>query len=365
MDKLNSILIFTILLGAACTAPQDSPSDSIESYLQALCPPDQPGLSVLLQRHDSVLFEECYGLADMNTREPVTSSTLFNLGSISKTFVANASLMLQEQGKLSLNDSLIRFFPGFKNKSIASLVRVRHLLTHTSGLPDNRKVAADTVFFLTAKDNENWYPVTQTDTLAFETGTRYEYSNPAYNGLALIIEQVSGQRWQSFIENNIMRPAGMSTSTITDGPHPETGVSHGYQFVRNLWIEDDYGEEPTFAASGNGGVWSSAKELALYHKALKNAMFLPSSVIDESQTIQQPPNWPSPEPAFIGWSWFIGSDSKGRKTVYHTGTQGGFHCLYYTVPDEDLLLIILANSPRPVLDYKDQILELLEPSSAP
>jgi CubicO group peptidase (beta-lactamase class C family) len=360
---MNPRYVFFLLLSCACGSKRGATVEGqLHSYFSPLCPPNQPGLSVLIRRHDSILLEKSYGLADMQTREPVTSSTLFNLGSISKTFVANAILILREQGKLSLSDSLIRYFPEFRNKPIAASVRIRHLLTHTSGLPDTRKVAADTVFYLTAKDEENWYPVTQTDTLVSEPGSRYEYSNPAFNGLALIIEQVSGMRWQSFIEANILRPSGMAASTITDGPHPASGVSHGYQFVKGNWIEDDYGEEPTFAASGNGGVWSGTRELALYYKALRNSAFLPSHVISESQSVQQPANWSDDDPAFIGWSWFIGTDKRGRKTVYHTGTQGGFHCLFYTIPEDDFLLILLANSPRPVLEYKDRIMEILEPA---
>ena len=102
---------------------------------------------------------------------------------------------------------------------------------YTLGLPDNRQVSKDTVFYLTAKDSENWAPVTKTDTLVFESGDRFEYSNPAYNGLALIVEQVSGMKWQKFIEENIFKPSGMNTSTITDGPHPATGVSHAYNKI--------------------------------------------------------------------------------------------------------------------------------------
>ena len=76
----------------------------------------------------------------------------------------------------------------------------------------------------------------------------FEYSNPAFNGLALIIEQVSEVKWQEFVTEKILRPSGMSTSTITDGPHPESGVAHGYVKHQGKWIELDYGEEPTFPA---------------------------------------------------------------------------------------------------------------------
>ena len=170
----------------------------LDDYFKQQVPADEPGVAVLIARGDGILFSKGYGVSDMTTKEPITTKTLFNLGSISKTFVANAILLLQEQGKLSVEDSIFRYFPGFRNKKLAQKIKIKHLLSHTSGLPDNRQVSKDTLFYLTAKDAENWYPVTQTDTLVFEPGERFEYSNPAFNGLALIIEQVSGMKWQKF-----------------------------------------------------------------------------------------------------------------------------------------------------------------------
>src|SRR6185503_1609738 len=100
-------------------------------------------------------------------------------------------------------------------------------------------------------------------------------SNPAFNGLALIIEKAGAKKWQSYIANNIFEPAGMKSSTITDGAHPVSGVSHGYvRNEKNEFEELDYGEEPTFAAAGNGGVWSSVEELWLYEQAIQKNLFL-------------------------------------------------------------------------------------------
>lgn len=282
-------------------------------------------------------------MADMQLKEPITSKTLFNLGSISKTFVAYGILILRDKGKLSLDEPLSKYFGDFRNKDIADKVTIRHLLTHTSGLPDIRNVQADTVFYLTAKDAENWAPVMQADSLNFEPGERYEYSNPAFNGLALIIEKVSGMKWQKFIEENVFKPSGMLASTITDGPHPEAGVAHGYVKIGSEWREDDYGEEPTFAAAGNGGVWSSIDELVLYEKAIREALFLSKETIAESQTIQHPASWKDEAPPFIGLSWFIEQTPDGLKTIGHTGTQGGFYCHYVYIPEKGILYLVLAN----------------------
>lgn len=353
-------------------------AQALDHYFRQQFPADEPGGAILLISGDSVVFSEGYGLANMETKEPVTTNTLFNLGSISKTFVANAILLLHREGKLSLNDSLFRYFPMFKNKSIAQQVKISHLLTHTSGLPDIRNVASDTSFYITAKDEENWTPVMKADALLFTPGSEFDYSNPAFNGLALIIERVSGVKWQKFIEDNIFRPADMPQSTITDGPHPDKGVSHGYVKNHGTWVEDDYGEEPTFAAAGNGGVWSSVEELANYERALRSGAFLPEEMVDDSRTPKKFDNWIgrrrftanwswfSPRvydgvlQPFVGWSWFTGSTADGSRMVGHTGTQGGFIANYVSIPQKGVLIVILCNSPRDVYAFTDKLLGVLD-----
>ena len=339
---LPVILIFLL---AECTPKEKASTfgEEIDSLFSKEFKADEPGACVLIRKGDSTLFLKSYGLADLVTKEPISSKTLFNLGSISKTFVSYGILMLRNEGKLSLDDPLGKYFPDFKNKSIAESVTIRHLLTHTSGLPDMRKTKADSVFYLTAKDAENWVPIMQADSLVFNSGEQYEYSNPAFNALALIIEQVSEMKWQKFIEERIFKPAEMTTSTITDGPHPESGVSHGYVNVKGEWLEKDYGEEPTFAAAGNGGVWSSVDELILYERAMRNAVFVSKETITESHLVVKPQNWQADYEPFIALSWFIETTKAGDKIVAHTGTQGGFFAHYVSVPAKGILYVVLAN----------------------
>jgi len=323
-------------------APPSVDTSALDGFFRARFPADEPGLAVLVAKHGKTVFRAGYGLADISTREPITPQTLFNLGSLSKTFVAGAILILQERGKLSVDDSLSTYFPGFKHPELAAKVQLRHLLTHTSGLPDNRPVAAQREFYLTARDAENWYPVTQADALEFEPGSRFAYSNPAFDALALIVEKVSGTKWQTFVRDEIFLPAGMRTSTITDGPHPERGVAHGYGRVGDEWRERDYGEEPTFAAAGNGGVWSSVEELARYEQALRDGVFLRPATVADARTVKTFANWASEATPMIGWSWFV-RDVDGMREIGHTGSQGGFLTNYFIVPDKDVLVVFLMN----------------------
>lgn len=367
MRKFNFFLPLTmILLILNCKDTKETTGQTdildtsqLDSYFSINMPADEPGGAILIMKGDSIIFSKGYGLADLELKTKIDENTLFNIGSISKTFVSNAILMLQAEGKLSVEDNMAKYFPNFKNKSIADKVKIKHLITHTSGLQDNRETKTDSIFYLTAKDEENWYPTTQAEDLNFEPGTHYEYSNPAYNALALIIEEVSGMKWQKYVADNIFKPSDMTTSTITDGPHPETGVSHAYLKSNGDWIEKDYGEEPTFAAAGNGGVWSSVNELAKYELALQEHKFISDSILEDSRTIKPWPDWQDDTAPFIGWSWFIDKTTDGLKTVGHTGSQGGFLCNYVTVPQKDITFIILCNTRRDVDGFTEFITEWL------
>lgn len=358
---MKKLLFLVTCLGMACSSEKDTTfSHEVERFMRSHLADDQPGGAVLIMKDTTVIFSKGYGLANLGDNEKITTKTLFNIGSISKTFVSNGILILQAEGKLSVEDSLLKYFPGFRNKSIAERVKIKHLLTHTSGLPDNRRVSEDSVFYLTANDEQNWYPVTQTDTLEFEPGTDYHYSNPAFNALALIIEQVSGQKWQSFIDERIFTPSGMTSSTITDGAHPQSGVSHGYTKVAGQWREDDYGEEPTFCAAGNGGVWSSVEDLARYELALRNASFLDMPSIDSSAAIKRFSGWKGEKPPFIGWSWFMDVTPGGLKVISHTGHQGGFAAYYISVPSKKVFIAVLYNAPYDVYRFREALTDLLE-----
>lgn len=304
-----------------------------------------PGYALLVSLRDSVVLDDFEGVEDLISNKPITKNTLFNTGSISKTFVAYAVLHLAGEGKLRLSDSLIKYFPDFRNKEIGQKVRIYHLLTHSSGLPDNRPVQRDSIYFLTADDQQNWAPILQNDSLNFEPGTRYQYSNPAFNALALIITQVTGIKWQDYIKIKIFTPSHMMTSTITDGSNPDSGVSHAYlPLGQGQWKEQDYGEEPTFNAAGNGGVWSSVYELSLYEQAIKNGSFFSPEVLQQARRLWPLPLWKDDAPSQLGMSWFIGN-YEGHTMYSHTGSQGGFTGDYVSIPDLGFFYTILSNTP--------------------
>ena len=154
-----------------------------------------------------------------------------------------------------------------------------------------------------------------------------------------------------------MTPAEMKTSTITDGAYPESGVSHGYLFDGKKYFEKDYGEEPTFAASGNGGVWSSVDELWKYEQAIQKNAFLDSAWIKKARTVVGFSNWKDSMPSFIGLCWFI-TKTNNENMIGHTGSQGGFRADYVWLPEKKIFYVILCNTPKPLSALRSKVLAI-------
>jgi len=359
MKKSIYLLILLFIALSACKYEHKDFSNKIDLYFSEKFVEDEPGAAVLIMKGEKIIFEKGYGIADIKTKEKITPNTIFNVGSLSKTFVSNGILILAQDKKLSINDNISKFFPDFKNEEIGKNVHLEHMLSHTSGLVDSRNVMSDSVYWLTAGDIQNWEPIKHNDSLYFPSGEMFWYSNPAYNGLALIIENLSGMKWQNFIKEKIFIPSDMPTSTITDGFHPETGVAHAYTKIGDEFIEFDYNEFPTFGAAGNGGIWSSVRELANYELALRKNVFLNKDLFKKSREIYSPENWNSSIPPGIGYSWFIWEEN-AVKYVGHTGHQGAFVCDYVSIPEQEILYVFLSNFVTPITEYRSKVIELLK-----
>jgi CubicO group peptidase (beta-lactamase class C family) len=357
-------LLLAILISSAHSFAQTDEakfSKALDDYMKSISAPDQPGYAVLVAKpNDHTIFSKGYGIADMSSKTAINTRTIFNLGSVSKTFVAYGILKLHEEGKLSIDDPVTKYFPNFRNKDLVKDIRIRHLLTHTSGLPDIRPVSRDSIFYLTANDEQNWAPLLQVEKLNFAPGERFEYSNPAFNGLALIIEKVSKQKWQEYIEKIIFRKAGMRTSVITDLEYPQIGVAHGYQKINGEWKEYDFGEYPTFCAAGNGGVWSSVEELLKYEEGIQKNMIVSKETTTLSRSIFTPSNWRGNTKPFLGYSWFIRNPGQPDHTIGHSGDQAGFRAEYWSIPEKNILIVILCNNNDELEPVMKKVWELLK-----
>src|SRR5688572_11615978 len=146
---MRVIFLFAIIaLFSRCNTKSSSFSSAYDKIFDSVFKAGEPGGAVLIAKDGKIIYEKGFGIEDISTKKAIDSKTLFNIGSISKTFVAFGILQLAKENKLSLDDDIYKYFPDFKDSSIAKKIKIHHLLTHASGLPDIRNVKGDSAFYL-------------------------------------------------------------------------------------------------------------------------------------------------------------------------------------------------------------------------
>lgn len=364
-------LLIPILMISSCTQRPDPDKEAV-AKLDELCtslfPADEPGAAVLVLRGDKILFDKGYGIADLQSRKAIDGNTFFNIASVSKQFTATAILLLAEEEKLSLEDPVSKYFPEYK-ADFWKDIRIKHLLSHTSGVPDARggiprelKIKGDEALAL------SYLP--DLDFVHFAPGTAYEYMNPTYVLCGAIVEKVSGQPFVEYVSEHVFRPAGMTQTLYFDPLHQDLipNMAHGYEYadVEDMpeertasetvsdepkdWYEYDYGEETFFATRPDGGIYASTHEFVCWEKALRENKVLSEASRKEAHTphicttdspwsdYQNRPN------TWYGYGWFIEPKTDtSKEVIYHTGDNGGFKILAARYPEDDALVLIFAN----------------------
>lgn len=225
----------------------------IDSVFADMNIPQHPGAALLVIDHDEIVYSKCYGLADLGTQRPITTDTSFYLASISKQFTAMAIMMLAERGKLSFDDHLPTYFPRFP--AWAAAITLRHMLHHTSGLPDYLPFFKGDEFV--ARDRNG---ITNEDVLQramnlpgleFPVGSQFDYRGTSYVLLAMIVAIVSGQSFANFLKANVFNPLGMKNSVAYDASRPARyKVAHGYWKEKDQFERWDY----PMLTVGDGGL---------------------------------------------------------------------------------------------------------------
>ena len=361
---MKKFLILVVLLMSITAASGNDMNDILAKRIDAVFEPvynnpNEPGAAVIVFQGKETIYSRCFGLADLETRTPVTLETNFCIASVSKQFSAVALLQLAEEGKLSLNDPLSKFFPEFQAPFFKDIT-LHHILSHTSGIPDARP-RDDRNFVLYSTDVNSVQYMRTLDHLNFQPGTQYEYINPTFQLIYQIVERVSGMPFETYMQKNIFDRIGMKTCCYFERDRKIANMAHGYQRDANgLWQEYDYGEESFFATKADGALYCSINDFVRWERALRdNRVWTAGS----KRLAYQP--WISiPRDAEYGYQPYTGygygffiQDYPGEPThVYHLGDNGGFTIYAGKIPERDLIFLFF--STRPDIDRLGMVNEV-------
>ena len=276
------------------------------------------------------------GKADRETGIDNTLDTRFRIGSMNKMFTAVATLQLVERGKLSLDDTIGKLLPDYPNASVASKVKVRHLLSHTGGTGDifGPEFAAHRLELKTLQDYVKLYGKRD---LEFDPGTKWEYSNYGFLLLGVLIEKISGKSYYDFVAENIYKVAGMTDS----GSEPEsTKVAKRSKGYMRDWLEM-VSNEPTLPWRGTsaGGGYTTAADLMKFAEALMSNRLLKAETLAEATR-------PQFTTGDYGFGFQLGPPGEVR-TYGHGGGAPGMNAILRVYPESGQSVIVLGNLDSP------------------
>ena len=265
----NLLLIFFFLMVHAPVSAQ------IEDLFHPWNDDSSPGVAVAVQHRGEILFHQGFGMANLEHQIPITSTSVFDLASLSKQFTAFAISMLIEEESISMNDDIRTYLPELPD--LGHIITIEHLLFHTSGLRDWPQMVGLTG--LNMKDvismEEVFSFVKHQKRLNFTPGTQYLYSNTGYNLLAMIIERVSRQSFRSYMDEHIFAPLQMIHTHVQDD-HEEVifGRVTSYQPQSKSYLRIGNG----LMALGSSSVHSTTEDLLQWMEHLDRPTLGPSSV---------------------------------------------------------------------------------------
>jgi CubicO group peptidase (beta-lactamase class C family) len=338
---LRTGLVFTILVtrlvACATRTPQDRAAQ-IDAYLTQLARDQTFSGSVLVAQEGEILLSKGYGLADVEKQLPNTPQTRYRIHWITMPFTAMAILMLQAEGKLHVRDAICQYIA--ECPDYWQGITIHHLLTHTSGLSD----------WIQPWDSTTGWPSTSGQLVAqlkgkpptFGPGEQLRYCDNGYIVLGHILEQASGQSWETFLQQRIFDPLGMADSGYHGG-----GIAVGQRTIGTRAPEPDL----LFRYSASG-LYSTVEDLYLWDRALDGDQLIPKEYLDMMFTgYARTPSVDIKE-ADYGYGWFIGK-VLDRPVIAHGGGMPGFSSMFLRFPHEHLTIIVLRN-------YEMQIYDRLE-----
>jgi CubicO group peptidase (beta-lactamase class C family) len=334
----------------------------IDSLLKTIYSNGEPGVSIAILQKGSPVFKYNYGLVNIDSKKKISSKTNFNIASLTKQFTAAAILQLAQKNKLSLSDKISKFFPDL-NKKVAESVTIRQLLTHSSGIIDHYDYANKDLRH--AHNADVFSAIKNIDSTYFSPGSSYRYSNTAYCLLALIVEKLSGMRYDAYMKRNIFQPLKMLQTTIWNEKEEIVEKATGYEYDKttNSFKSSGPAENVFFSTEGDGGVYTCIDDYLKWFEALQSGKIISKTMVQIARSPQVVVN--KEKRLNYGYGWFIDESSSPLK-VYHSGSNGGFRSFSFSIPDENFLIVIFSN--RTGVDLEKLVMEIykiLNPESEP
>jgi CubicO group peptidase (beta-lactamase class C family) len=312
----------------------------LEAYLERVAGAEAFSGTALLARNGEVVSEAARGIADRNHGVPMRLDTKLNLGSMNKMFTAVVIGQLADEGKLSFQDPVSKFLGGKGwTKADLSKVRIEHLLSHTSGLGSYFNETYRRTARQLLRKVDDYKPLVADETLAFEPGTKWQYSNTGFLLLGGVIETVTGKDYFEVVRERVYRKAGMKDSDCYDVDRVVPNLAVGYSRERTAqgvrWRANTF--EHVIRGGPAGGGYSTARDLLAFAEALRQGKLVTAATRDRLWSAK--PDLGSPE---YGFGFGIGKDSLGR-SVGHSGGFPGISSVLDIYPDTGWTIVVLSN----------------------
>lgn len=298
-----------------------------------------PGMVVALTDREHLLRVSAYGFADIAMRAPVTPDTLFEIGSISKSFTSMLLLQLQAEGRLDLHAPVTRYLPWFQVQSTYEPITVHHLLSHTAGITSG-------VDFAPSSRYSTW--ALRETTAAFAPGTHFHYSNVAYQALGYLLEELLQQPYAQILQERLLTPLGMHATEPVFTHETRKRLAVGYEYF--------YDDRPNLATSalapatwfecgaGDGSIAAAAADLAIYLRLLLNKGQGSHVLSEANYHLMTQRLIQMEEGVFYGYGLFT-SERDGVRVIGHSGEMVGYRSILLADPEHGLGTVVFINGP--------------------
>ncbi len=308
-----------------------------EQQVETLSEGDKPGYSIIITKKDSVIYKRNFGFADLDKKTPITETTIFDIASASKQFTGMAIALLVEQGKININDKVIKYLPDLSEAM--SAITINQLVHHSSGIRD-----WPTLFALkgwqpedTLSLNDIYDMLKKQESLNFSPGTEFSYSNSNYNLLAKIVEAVTDTSFESWVQNNIFVPLAMeNTYFVKNSNLEENIVANSYYFDGNKYIPF----ANNLNAYGSSSIMSSTADMVKWLTNFNSKILGGNVAIN---TITQKGNLNNSKTIDYGYGLYI-TEIKDKKAYYHDGAWGGYRSGTVFFPEDSVGVVFLSNN---------------------